>query len=135
MLSLCICFSPRECAWLNLEWSLTRLQEEQYYDFPMKSLYSYHTGLCRPVLLSLSLEKFHLSHLHDISFNGHRLSRNSCLALDSIIDTTNFMILPILGDDDEEDDADFGSVGKKRRNTRIAKAKKASGNKCGHIIA
>lgn len=44
------------------------------------------------------------------------------------------IFLSFLGDDDEEDEADLGSAGKKRRNARIAKVKKASGNKCGHII-
>ncbi|CAA6657408.1 unnamed protein product [Spirodela intermedia] len=40
------------------------------------------------------------------------------------------------GDDDEEDEAaDLGSAGKKRRNTRIAKVKKASGNKVSAAVS
>ncbi|XP_078430216.1 PHD finger family protein [Wolffia australiana] len=38
------------------------------------------------------------------------------------------------GDDDEEDVADLGSAGKRRRNTRLAKVKKASGNKISKMV-
>ena len=37
-----------------------------------------------------------------------------------------------VGDEDEDDDLDNGSVTKKRRNTRTANIRKSTGNKCAY---